>query len=127
MARLSVLPRCCRATMPRCFAPARLWSPRGSTPTVMLRGLVFWRGLVADPKGFLKVTERELPKRRPVPVRIMDWKEVYELGDSAQLRRQAGRCMDCGIPFCHQGSPLGNLIPEWNDLISRRAGRAAAE
>jgi len=82
---------------------------------------------VADPKGFLKVTERELPKRRPVPVRIMDWKEVYELGDSAQLRRQAGRCMDCGIPFCHQGCPLGNLIPEWNDLIYRGEGRAAAE
>jgi glutamate synthase (NADPH) small chain len=82
---------------------------------------------VADPKGFLKVTERELPKRRPVPVRIMDWKEVYEAGDSAQLRRQAGRCMDCGIPFCHQGCPLGNLIPEWNDLMWRGEGRAAIE
>lgn len=82
---------------------------------------------MADPKGFLKVTERELPKRRPVPVRIMDWKEVYEAGDSAQLRRQAGRCMDCGIPFCHQGCPLGNLIPEWNDLMWRGEGRAAIE
>jgi glutamate synthase (NADPH/NADH) small chain len=82
---------------------------------------------VADPKGFLKVTERELPKRRPVPVRIMDWKEVYEQGDPAQLRRQAGRCMDCGIPFCHQGCPLGNLIPEWNDLMWRGEGRAASE
>ncbi|MBN9181947.1 MAG: glutamate synthase, partial [Microbacterium sp.] len=71
---------------------------------------------MADPKGFLKVTERELPARRPVPVRIMDWKEVYEPGDTTVLRRQAGRCMDCGIPFCHQGCPLGNLIPEWNDL-----------
>jgi glutamate synthase (NADPH) small chain len=82
---------------------------------------------VADPKGFLKVTERELPARRPVPVRIMDWKEVYEPGDSAVLRRQAGRCMDCGIPFCHQGCPLGNLIPEWNDLTWRGEGRAASE
>ena len=53
---------------------------------------------MADPKGFLKVTERELPKRRPVPVRIMDWKEVYEAGDQAVLKRQAGRCMDCGVP-----------------------------
>jgi glutamate synthase (NADPH/NADH) small chain len=82
---------------------------------------------MADPKGFLKVTERELPKRRPVPVRIMDFKEVYEQGDPAQLRRQAGRCMDCGVPFCHQGCPLGNLIPEWNDLMYRGEGRAAAE
>jgi glutamate synthase (NADPH/NADH) small chain len=82
---------------------------------------------VADPKGFLKVTERELPPRRPVPVRIMDWKEVYEPGDSAVLRRQAGRCMDCGVPFCHKGCPLGNLIPEWNDLVWRGEGRAAIE
>jgi len=82
---------------------------------------------VADPKGFLKVTERELPARRPVPVRIMDWKEVYEPGDSAVLRRQAGRCMDCGIPFCHKGCPLGNLIPEWNDLTWRGEGRSAIE
>ena len=82
---------------------------------------------MADPKGFLKVTDRELPPRRPVPVRIMDWKEVYEPGDSAVLRRQAGRCMDCGIPFCHQGCPLGNLIPEWNDLTWRGEGRSAIE
>jgi len=82
---------------------------------------------VADPKGFLKVTERELPARRPVPVRILDWKEVYEPGDSAVLKRQAGRCMDCGVPFCHQGCPLGNLIPEWNDLTWRGEGRAAID
>src|SRR6186713_299683 len=49
----------------------------------------------------------------------MDWKEVYEPGDTAVLRRQAGRCMDCGIPFCHKGCPLGNLIPEWNDAVFR--------
>ena len=82
---------------------------------------------MADPKGFLKVTERELPARRPVPVRILDWKEVYEPGDSAVLKRQAGRCMDCGVPFCHQGCPLGNLIPEWNDLTWRGEGRAAID
>jgi len=82
---------------------------------------------VADPKGFLKTTERELPARRPVPVRIMDWKEVYEPGDRAVLKRQAGRCMDCGVPFCHSGCPLGNLIPEWNDLTWRGEGRAAID
>ncbi|PPH07859.1 glutamate synthase subunit beta [Rathayibacter sp. AY1H3] len=82
---------------------------------------------MADPKGFLKVQDRELPKRRPVSVRLMDWKEVYEQGDSAVLRRQAGRCMDCGIPFCHKGCPLGNLIPEWNDLMWRGEGRQAIE
>ncbi|CAN5353382.1 glutamate synthase subunit beta [soil metagenome] len=82
---------------------------------------------MADPKGFLKTQERELPARRPIPVRIMDWKEVYEAQESGQLRRQAGRCMDCGIPFCHHGCPLGNLIPEWNDLTWRNEGRQAIE
>jgi glutamate synthase (NADPH/NADH) small chain len=82
---------------------------------------------VADPKGFLKTQKRELPARRPVPIRLMDWKEVYEAGDKATLVRQAGRCMDCGIPFCHQGCPLGNLIPEWNDLTWRGDGREAIE
>ncbi|MBD5830317.1 glutamate synthase [Janibacter melonis] len=71
---------------------------------------------MADPQGFLTTRERELPKRRPVEVRIKDWKEVYEEQELAQLERQAGRCMDCGIPFCHSGCPLGNLIPEWNTL-----------
>ena len=82
---------------------------------------------MADPKGFLKTTERELPAKRPVSVRLMDWKEVYEQGDSAVLKRQAGRCMDCGVPFCMQGCPLGNLIPEWNDLTWRDDGRQAIE
>jgi len=57
----------------------------------------------------------------------MDWKEVYEQGDAATVRKQAGRCMDCGIPFCHQGCPLGNLIPEWNDLMWRGEGHQAIE
>jgi len=73
---------------------------------------------MADPRGFLR-EGRETPKRRPVDVRIRDWREVYEEQDFSALQKQAGRCMDCGIPFCHQGCPLGNLIPEWNDLIWR--------
>ena len=76
---------------------------------------------MADPKGFLKHTERELPERRPVDLRIMDWKEVYESTTlpTEDLRTQASRCMGCGIPFCHRGCPLGNIIPEWNDLVHR--------
>ncbi|MDJ0356354.1 glutamate synthase subunit beta [Paenarthrobacter sp. PH39-S1] len=82
---------------------------------------------MADPRGFLKVRERVTQPRRPVPVRIMDWKEVYEAQEKGVLRSQAGRCMDCGVPFCHQGCPLGNLIPEWNDLIRRDKGEEAVE
>ncbi|SEI79548.1 glutamate synthase subunit beta [Demequina mangrovi] len=76
---------------------------------------------MADPRGFLNVRDREVPPYRPVEVRLRDWSEVKdELGrDEVVLKRQAGRCMDCGIPFCHQGCPLGNLIPEWNDLVWR--------
>jgi glutamate synthase (NADPH) small chain len=72
---------------------------------------------VADPKGFLSVTERETATSRPVDVRIQDWREVYERAQLPVVQRQASRCMDCGIPFCHNGCPLGNLIPEWNDLV----------
>ena len=64
---------------------------------------------MADPRGFLKVTERQTADRRPVSIRIRDWNEVYEKRDPAVLTQQAGRCMDCGIPFCHQGCPLGNF------------------
>ncbi len=71
---------------------------------------------MADPQGFLKVRERELPASRPVPVRIRDFREVYEEQELGIVERQAGRCMDCGTPFCHSGCPLGNLIPEWNTL-----------
>ena len=73
---------------------------------------------MADPKGFLH-TRREVPKRRPVDLRLRDWNEVYEEFPTEALEKQAGRCMDCGIPFCHQGCPLGNLIPEWNTLVWR--------
>ena len=82
---------------------------------------------MADPRGFLKNRERVERPTRPVPVRIMDFKDVYVRQDEAIVRTQAGRCMDCGIPFCHSGCPLGNLIPEWNDLVRRgRWDEAAA-
>ena len=76
---------------------------------------------MADPRGFLTVRHRELPPSRPVEVRLLDWKDVHEQQPEGQpfLVAQAGRCMDCGIPFCHNGCPLGNLIPEWNDLVWR--------
>jgi glutamate synthase (NADPH/NADH) small chain len=70
---------------------------------------------------------RELPKRRPVDLRLMDWREVYEDFPSDRLQNQATRCMDCGIPFCHHGCPLGNLIPEWNDLVRRDEWQDAIE
>jgi glutamate synthase (NADPH/NADH) small chain len=73
---------------------------------------------MGDPSGFLKAG-RELPRRRPVPVRLRDWREVYEPFPEEATRQQGSRCMDCGIPFCHEGCPLGNLIPEWNDLVYR--------
>ena len=81
---------------------------------------------MADPKGFL-TTGRETPTRRPVDIRIRDWREVYETFPADHLEKQAGRCMDCGIPFCHNGCPLGNLIPEWNDLVWRHDWRSASE
>jgi len=81
---------------------------------------------MADIRGFLK-HDRELPRRRPVDVRIADWREVYEPFPNERTERQAARCMDCGIPFCHHGCPLGNLIPEWNDLVYRSDWAAAAE
>lgn len=82
---------------------------------------------MADPRGFLNTPNREVAKRRPVDVRIMDWKEVYERRESGVVKAQAGRCMDCGVPFCHQGCPLGNLIPEWNDAVWRADGSSAIE
>jgi glutamate synthase (NADPH/NADH) small chain len=85
---------------------------------------------MADPKGFLKHT-REVAERRPVEERVEDWNEVYPGGPGRALlpiiRTLAGRCMDCGIPFCHQGCPLGNIIPEWNDLVWRDDWDAAIE
>jgi glutamate synthase (NADPH/NADH) small chain len=82
---------------------------------------------VADPRGFLKITSRETPQRRPVALRLNDWNEVYEDFSHDVLKGQAARCMDCGIPFCHNGCPLGNLIPEWNDLVYKDRWRDAIE
>ena len=82
---------------------------------------------MADPRGFL-TTPVQHPPRRPVGERVQDWREVYpERALLPIIRKQAGRCMDCGIPFCHHGCPLGNLIPEWNDLVWRDDWAAAAE
>ena len=73
---------------------------------------------MGKPTGFLEFG-RSLPRRRPVSVRLRDWREVYEPFDEEATKQQGARCMDCGIPFCHDGCPLGNLIPEWNDLVYR--------
>ncbi|MER6620641.1 glutamate synthase subunit beta [Streptomyces sp. NPDC000931] len=82
---------------------------------------------MADPKGFLTTPREEWP-RRPVEERVRDWNEVYVPGALLPIvSAQADRCMDCGVPFCHQACPLGNLIPEWNELVSREDWRAAAE
>jgi glutamate synthase (NADPH) small chain len=81
---------------------------------------------MADPKGFL-TTPRQGPPRRPVELRLRDWREVYEEMDRGTVEAQAGRCMNCGIPFCHVGCPLANLIPEWNDLVWRSDWAEAIE
>jgi glutamate synthase (NADPH/NADH) small chain len=81
---------------------------------------------MGKPTGFLEFG-RELPRRRPVAVRLRDWKEVYEPFPVEAACHQGARCMDCGIPFCHEGCPLGNLIPEWNDLVYRDDWSAAIE
>jgi len=73
---------------------------------------------MGDARGFLE-HDREVPERRSVSVRLNDWNEVYEDFSDDRLQVQASRCMDCGIPFCNNGCPLGNLIPEWNDLVYR--------
>ncbi len=73
---------------------------------------------MAKPTGFIEFG-RQGPTRRPVETRLRDWLEVYDDFPVATLRDQAARCMDCGIPFCHQGCPLGNIIPDWNDLVYR--------
>ncbi len=81
---------------------------------------------MGEATGFLKWA-RETPTRRPVPVRLRDWKEVYEDFPLERVSTQAGRCMDCGIPFCNNGCPLGNLIPDWNDMVYRGHWRDAID
>lgn len=81
---------------------------------------------MGKPTGFIEFN-RELPSRRPVELRVHDWNEVYNSFAPAKVREQGARCMDCGIPFCHQGCPLGNLIPDWNDLVYRDQWREAID
>ncbi|HEX8925795.1 MAG TPA: glutamate synthase, partial [Terriglobales bacterium] len=73
---------------------------------------------MGKPTGFLEIT-REVPTRRPVEERVNDWNEVYQEFPVEKLQAQGSRCMDCGVPFCHNGCPLGNIIPDWNDLTYR--------
>jgi glutamate synthase (NADPH/NADH) small chain len=80
---------------------------------------------MGDPRGFLKVSRQE-EEERPVEERVRDWREIVLAAPFEQVNAQASRCMDCGIPFCHQGCPLGNLIPEWNDLMHRGKHAEAA-
>jgi glutamate synthase (NADPH/NADH) small chain len=87
---------------------------------------------MADPRGFLRTRHRELPPDRPAAVRVLDWAEVHrhpvgEVEALAVVARQAGRCMDCGVPFCHFQCPLGNVMPEWNDLVRQGHWAAASE
>ena len=81
---------------------------------------------MGETTGFLKWS-RETPTRRPVATRILDWSEVYNEFPKETVKMQAGRCMDCGIPFCNNGCPLGNLIPDWNDLVYRDQWRKAID
>lgn len=81
---------------------------------------------MGKPTGFLEA-KRELPTRRPVAERIHDWKEVYLPFPEERLKTQAARCMDCGVPFCNNGCPLGNIIPDWNDLVYRNRWREAID
>jgi glutamate synthase (NADPH) small chain len=76
--------------------------------------------------GFLQY-RRELPTRRPVEARVQDWDEIYNPFPILNLQEQAARCMDCGVPFCHQGCPLGNMIPDWNDFVYRDMWRKALD
>lgn len=81
---------------------------------------------MGEATGFLK-WDRVTPRRRPISVRVTDWREVYEPFPVSDINHQAGRCMDCGIPFCNNGCPLGNLIPDWNDLVYREHWRDAID
>lgn len=70
-----------------------------------------------DPVGFLRIRSRKTPCKRPISERLKDWKEIEKQNNSQILKKQASRCMNCGVPFCHKGCPLGNFIPEWNTMV----------
>ena len=79
---------------------------------------------MADPRGFLNI-EQQKATPRPVHQRIKDFNELYQPMPAESVRAQASRCMDCGVPFCHSGCPLGNLIPDWNELVHRNRWQEA--
>ncbi len=81
---------------------------------------------MGKPTGFMEAG-REIPHKRPVQERVKDWKEYTLPAEAAHLKTQAARCMDCGVPYCHQGCPLGNIIPDWNDLVYRDRWKEAIE
>ena len=81
---------------------------------------------MGKPTGFIEIQRKKQPTR-PVEERVQDWQEIYLPYPTGELEMQGARCMDCGIPFCHQGCPLGNLIPDWNDLVYRDRWHAAIE
>ena len=81
---------------------------------------------MGKPTGFLEIG-RELPERRPVAERVKDWREITRELPEEKVRAQGARCMNCGIPFCHKGCPLGNIIPDWNDLVYRNRWREALD
>src|SRR5918993_5247416 len=81
---------------------------------------------MGKPTGFLELARVKQPTR-PVAERLRDWREVYRPYEPQALTDQTARCMDCGIPFCHSGCPLGNLIPSWNDLVYRDRWQAASD
>jgi glutamate synthase (NADPH) small chain len=81
---------------------------------------------MGKPTGFMEY-KRETPPRRAVDERLHDWHEVYQPFPELKLMEQGARCMDCGVPFCHTGCPLGNIIPDWNDLVFRGRWKEAIE
>jgi len=81
---------------------------------------------MGKPTGFIEYN-RELPSKRPVEDRVKDYREFYEPFEVERLREQGARCMDCGVPFCHSGCPLGNIIPDWNDLVYRGLWKEALD
>src|SRR5690606_23971623 len=125
-------PPTCSATGPRPPAASPRSSPPSTRPCSQPKNRLAAsprarrRGSMPDPSGFLE-HGRRTPRKRPVPVRIHDNREVYERADRELVKTQASRCMDCGIPFCHNGCPLGNRIPEWNDLARTGRWGAASE
>jgi glutamate synthase (NADPH/NADH) small chain len=81
---------------------------------------------MGKPTGFIEIQRKKHPTR-PLDERVHDWREVYLPSPTADLMEQGARCMDCGIPFCHQGCPLGNLIPDWNDLVYKDKWHSAID